>query len=159
MEPEISKHLTVGLNSTTRHLEAEAVLSRPVSLPGAENKEKVANDTAGKHLAAIILPKPKDELVYAHLPLMCYTSSAALKEHARPTRLVVLDPSSERTIAAAMGLPRAGVVGVFSDAPGAAPLLDYVWENVSHIGVPWLEKANHGKWLGLSVESRVPGQA
>jgi ribonuclease P/MRP protein subunit POP3 len=152
--------LTVGLNSTSRHLEVEAALSKPGSLPSAEAAPKSAEqEPPSKHLAVVFLSKPRDNLVYAHLPLLCYTASAAQKDKAQSTRLVMLDPSCERKIAACMGLPRAGVVGVFDDAPGTASLMDYIRENVGPVEVPWMESALSGKWLGTNVEHRVPGQA
>lgn len=157
-EPEILQHLTVGLNATSRHLKTEAALSKPGALTTAADKESKAEQTCTKRLAAIFLPKPKDNLVYAHLPLLCYTSSATQKDKAQQTRVVLLDPSSERTIATAMGLPRVGVIGVSEDAPGAGPLLEYVRENVDPVEIPWLEKALSGQWMGMTVETHIPGQ-
>lgn len=157
LEPEILRYLTVGLNTTSRHLETEAALSKPGALTPVD-KESKAEQTPRKHLAVVFLPKPKDNLVYAHLPLLCYTSSTTQKDKTQQTRLVLLDPSSERIIAAAMGLPRAGVVGVFEDAPGAGPLLEYVKENVVPVEIPWLEKALSGQWMGMNVETHIPGQ-
>jgi len=157
VEPEILKYLTVGLNTTSRHLETEAALSKPGALVPVD-KEKEPEQTSRKRLAVVFLPKPRDSLVYSHLPLLCYTSSATQKDKAQRTRLVLLDSSYERTIATAMGLPRAGVIGVFDDAPGALSLLEYVRENVDPVEVPWLEKALSGQWMGMNVETRVPGQ-
>lgn len=158
LEPEILKYLTVGLNTTSRHLENEAALSKPTALPTADKETKAEEQTIDKHLAVVFLPKPKDNLVYAHLPLLCYTTSCAQKNKAQCTRLVLLDSSCERTIATAMGLPRAGVTGIFENAPGAAPLLEYVQDNVDPVEVPWLEKALSGQWMGINVETHVPGQ-
>ncbi|KAG9678743.1 hypothetical protein KCU99_g925, partial [Aureobasidium melanogenum] len=156
LEPEILKYLTVGLNTTSRHLESEAASSKPGALPTAIKEAKV-EQAITKRLAVVFLPKPMDNLVYAHLPLLCYTASCAQKNKAQCTRLVLLDASCERTIATAMGLPRAGVVGVFDDAPGAAPLLEYVRDNVDPVEVPWLDKALSGQWMGINVETHVPG--
>jgi ribonuclease P/MRP protein subunit POP3 len=157
LKPEILRYLTVGLNTTSRRLETEAALSNPGALITVD-KENKAEQTPWKRLAVVFLPKPKDNLVYAHLPLLCYTCSVNRKDKAQQTRLVLLDPSCERTIATAMGLPRAGVIGVFEDAPGAAPLLEYVRENVNPVEVPWLEKALSGQWMGINVETHIPGQ-
>jgi ribonuclease P/MRP protein subunit POP3 len=156
VEPEILKHLTVGLNTTSHHLETEAALSKPGAL-AAVDKDSEAEQTTKKRLAVVFLPKPKDNLVYSHLPLLCYTSSTQ-KDKTQHTRLVLLDPSCERIIATAMGLPRAGVIGVLEDAPGASPLIEYVRENVDPVEVPWLEKALSGQWMGMNVETHVPGQ-
>jgi ribonuclease P/MRP protein subunit POP3 len=37
-------------------------------------------------------------------------------------------------------------------------LLGYVRENVDPIEVPWLEKALSGQWMGMNVETHIPGQ-
>jgi ribonuclease P/MRP protein subunit POP3 len=158
VEPEIFKHLTVGLNTTGRHLETEAALSKPGAL-AAVDKENEAKQPTRKRLAVVFLPKPRDNLVYSHLPLLCFTSSATHEDKTQHTRLILLDPSCERTIAAAMGLPRAGVIGVFDDAPGASSLIEYVRENVDPVEVPWLGKAISGQWMGMNVETHIPGQA
>lgn len=158
MEPEILRYLTVGLNTTSRHLESEAALSKPGALVCVD-KEKEAEKTSRERLAVVFLPKLRNNLVYSHLPLLCYTSSATQKDKVQRTRLVLLDSSCERIIATAMGLPRAGVIGLFDDAPGALSLLEYVRENVDPIEVPWLEKALSGQWMGMNVETHIPGQA
>lgn len=157
VEPKILEYLTVGLNTTSRHLETEAALSKPGALT-TEDKESKAEQATGNRLAVVFLPKPRDNLVYSHLPLLCYTSSANEKDKVQQTRLVLLDPSSERILAASMGLPRAGVIGVFDNAPGAGPLLEYVRQNVDPVEIPWLEKALSGQWMGMNVETHIPGQ-
>jgi ribonuclease P/MRP protein subunit POP3 len=157
VEPEILRYLTVGLNSTSRHLETEAALSKPGALVTVDKVEE-AEQTSRKRLAVVFLPKSRDNLVYSHLPLLCHTSSAAQKDKAQRTRLVLLDPSYERTIATAMGLPRVGVIGVFNDAPDTSSLLEYVRENVDPVEVPWLEKALSGQWTGMNVETHIPGR-
>ncbi|THZ09746.1 hypothetical protein D6C95_01054 [Aureobasidium pullulans] len=157
-EPEILKHLTVGLNSTSRHLEAEAAFSKFEQTSVPDKETKATEQATRKRMGVVFLTKPKDNLVYAHLPLLCYASSGAEKEKSQHTRLVLLDPACERTIATAMGLPRAGVVGLFDDAPGAAPLLEYIRDNVALVEVPWLEQALSGKWMGINVETYLSGQ-
>jgi ribonuclease P/MRP protein subunit POP3 len=157
VEPKILEYLTVGLNTTSRHLETEAALSKS-GAPTTEYKESKAELATGNRLAVVFLPKPRDNLVYSHLPLLCYTSSANMKDEAQQTRLVLLDPSSERILAASIGLPRAGVIGVFDNAPGAGPLLEYVRQNVDPVEIPWLKKALSGQWMGVNVETHIPGQ-
>ncbi|KAI5208976.1 hypothetical protein E4T39_01087 [Aureobasidium subglaciale] len=158
LNPVILNYLTVGLNSTSRQLELEAASSKPEISSAAHENTRTTEQAAGRHLAVVFLPKPRENLVYAHLPLLCYTSSVKYKEKAQQTRLVLLDSSCERTIAAAMGLPRAGVIGVFDDAPGSVSLLAYVRDNVVPIEVPWLEKALSGNWTGITTEYHVAGQ-
>lgn len=156
-KPEVLDFLTVGLNSTTRCLESNAALSRPRVVTGTES-HKPGNQEEAKHLAVVVLPKPVDDLMYAHLPMLCFTASLSSKGKAA-TRLVLLDPFHERTIAAAMGLPRVGVLGVMDDTPGAASLLSYVRDNVEPVEVPWLADALSGNWMGVTLQTHVPEKA
>jgi len=68
--------------------------------------------------------------------------------------VVPLDAMSERKLCAAMGIPRIGVLGVMSDAPGAAPLLEYVRDQVSLLKVPWVKETSEGRWLGTKIGTR-----
>lgn len=65
--------------------------------------------------------------------------------------MVPLDETSERRLAAAVGISRIGVIGVMSSAPRAAPLLEYVREHVKPLGVPWVKETSEGRWLGTQI--------
>jgi ribonuclease P/MRP protein subunit POP3 len=89
-------------------------------------------------------------LPYTHLPTL-----AALVSARHPTkpaiRIVQLRASVEAKVCEALGLPRAAIVGVFEDAPGAGPLIEYVRETLDAVEVPWTREIGDGKWLGTKI--------
>lgn len=105
-------------------------------------------------MMAIFLPKQASEIVYAHLPSLCYTASLANNSSPK-IRLVSLNVSAEKRIAASLGIPRAGVIGIVEDAPGATALLEYVREQVPPIEIPWISRALNGDWMSTQVESNA----
>ncbi|TKA71865.1 hypothetical protein B0A49_03584 [Cryomyces minteri] len=132
--PELVKHLAIGLNSTTRYLEELASSSAPETIRADEEaadepeSEPCSNPTIParqRHLEAMFLSKSCNDLIYAHRA-----------QH------------PEKRIAAAIGLPRAGVIGVLEHAPGADALLSYVRENVEPVDIPWLNDARRAQHIG-----------
>jgi len=124
--PQVMKSITVGLNSTTRILENQ--ISSPTSDP----------------LKAIFLTQPFSSLQYAHLPLLCATSSP-------PVLLIPLQPASERALCGALGLPRVGIVGVKDGAEGA----EAIWEecrDVEVVKMPAVKEVKTGKWMGTRID-------
>lgn len=153
--PDVLNYMTVGINSTTRLLETKVSLSKSGGRAAVHDESSTERKQAGEELAVVFLSKPKDDLMYAHLPVLCYTGSKAQKSQ-EPIRLVILDSACERTISASLGLPRAGVIGIMENAPGATALIDYVRDNVTPVEIPWLEPALAGKWTGFKLETHVP---
>lgn len=154
--PDVQSYITIGLNSTTRHLESLAALSSRATLarlPWLEQDERVAggNIPALAHVDAIFLSQPSQDILYAHLPLLAVTASMAHPELPR-TRHVALKEASGARLANVMGLPRAGVIGILRSAPGAAPLLNYLREHTSPTACPWLEEAANNKFKEVRVD-------
>ncbi|KAF2100377.1 hypothetical protein NA57DRAFT_54469 [Rhizodiscina lignyota] len=149
-EPGIANFVTVGLNSTSRHLEA---LSAPLKDQTKQTSEVVQSEYRPP-LSAIFLPKARNDMIYAHLPLLAQTASSAqnLPAHSA-TRLVPLDSKHEQKLASSLGLPRAGVVGLMEGAPGTDALIEYVRSKVEPIDVPWLREAAEAKYMGLKVDA------
>ncbi|EON64463.1 hypothetical protein W97_03695 [Coniosporium apollinis CBS 100218] len=153
--PEVSKFLTVGLNSTTRHLETlMASATGNKQKPPSTVEDPPADGPDAQHMAVIFLPKSRNDLVYAHLPLMSRTAST-LRPELAATRLVSLSPAAEVKIAAALGLPRAGVVGILEGASGSESLVDYVRQHVRPVEVPWIEEATKGEYLPLQTQTET----
>jgi ribonuclease P/MRP protein subunit POP3 len=151
--PQISKHITVGLNSTSRRLES---LVEPVfSASTSENAKKPSQ--AHSPLAVIFLTQPVSSLQYSHLPTLVAFTAASRAGGFAP-RFVALDAAAEQKLKTALGIPRVSVLGVLSDAPGAAPLFGYVRHNVSPLDIPWVKEATQGKWLGTKISVEVPGE-
>lgn len=144
--PEISTFVTVGFNSTSRHLES---LAAPIKGTVKQTEAKEEVDQQG-HMSVVFLPKPRNDLIYGHLPLLAQTASLAEPQRTR-VRIVPLDSKHEIRISESLGLPRAGVVGLMEGAPGAEALLSYVRSKVEPIDVPWLKEAAEAKYLGLKL--------
>jgi RNase P subunit Pop3 len=129
--PPIELHLTIGLNVTTKALEAQISASalaplRVVFVAGAQSAPQ-----------------------HAHLPVL-----AAL---AVPKVLLVplRSAAAEKALCAALGLPRVGVVGLRGDAPGAEPLYACL-DDVPAVRVPFLDVSAAGLWLGSRVVGSKP---
>jgi ribonuclease P/MRP protein subunit POP3 len=115
------------------------------------NEDKQIPEESLKQLAAIFISETAtNHLPYSHLPTL--TALASARHSGLPKiRLVQLGTAAEAAISEALGLPRAGVVGVLADAPGAGPLLEYVREIVGAVDVPWTREVAAGEWLGTKI--------
>lgn len=154
-EPPILPHVLVGFNSVNRHLEALSAVSGHASNPLPAD---AANGLDGKpgHIATVFLLRPPDELIYRHLPTVCFTSSLAHPE-LPGTRLMLLDTDAEEQIAEALRYARVSMLALTKPenaegVPGMAALLDYVREHVNAVEVGWLSDAVEGKWLGTKID-------
>ncbi|KAF2836854.1 hypothetical protein M501DRAFT_996536 [Patellaria atrata CBS 101060] len=146
--PEISRHILVGLNSTSRHME---LTSKEIA------KSTLEGINLPSQLAAIFVTKSKkDDLMYSHLPLLARTSSC-LYPNSPPTVIVPLNLTVEPKLAQALSLPRVHVVGIMSSCPGASLLIDYVRDHIGPIEVPWVKEAVNAKYLGLKLQMMEPG--
>jgi ribonuclease P/MRP protein subunit POP3 len=170
--PAIHQHVTIGLNSTTRHLEsflhqqishktstkevqaAENSVpedERPETTVRSQEEDKVGPEETPKHLAAIFMTEAAiNHLPYSHLPTLTALASASHPSSPK-IRLVQLRSVAEAAICKALGLPRAGVIGILTDAPGAGPLLEYVREVVDAVDVPWTREVAAGRWMGTKI--------
>lgn len=149
--PLVQTHITVGLNSTSRHLESLL----PFKCPKGPNATASSGPGPNSSLVAIFLTNANSNyLPYSPLPTLTALASAA-RPSSPAIRLIQLRSNAEAKICEALGLPRAGIVGVFEDAPGARPLVERVRE-IEAVDVPWTREVSAGQWLGtnISVEGR-----
>jgi len=158
--PKPDPHILIGFNAVTRHLEALSTISGnhlDLSCPAELAPE---HQPPCRHVAAVFLLRPLDELIYVHLPTLCYTASLAHPGLPR-TRLVLLDESAEPQIAKALGLARVSVLAVIeppesgspeASAPGMEILTAYVREHIEAVGAGWLADAVDARWLGTKVD-------
>jgi len=182
--PKIGKHILVGINSVTRHLEALAARNAPRSMPVArEEKRKEDERKKGqaegeikkehsksedeedlKPLSMIILthPKPSMSPAHAHIPTLLHLSAlqppisrSSTPTTALTTRLIPLASSTDARLASALHIPRVGALAIFADAPGAKALEAFVQENVDVTECKWLEEAMRAEWKGLNVKSEI----
>ncbi|KAI9861642.1 MAG: hypothetical protein M1824_002072, partial [Vezdaea acicularis] len=160
--PEITKHLTIGFNSTNQALEALAQLSRPSSMASLRpGKASTAPDPASasekpsvalKPLAVIFFRRSDQALgISSHLPLLSHVASLAFP-NSSPTRLVALPAAAEARLAECLGIPRVCFLGLLEDAPGAENVIRYIREHVAVVSVPWLSEASQGTYLPLQVK-------
>lgn len=147
--PSIQTDLLIGFNSVTRHLESLSPYSSPTK-PQGDPKER-----RPRHISAVFLLRPLDDLIYSHLPLLCHTASLAYPDLSG-TRLVLLDPTTEVKVAAALAQsPRISVLAVLEpedEGNGTRELCEYVRKHTEPVDVPWLKEAMEGKWLGTKID-------
>lgn len=145
----IQNQLLIGFNQVTRHLEKLSTDSRK------KHGSSTPDETPTQHIAVVFLLRPLDDLMYSHIPTLCYTASAAHPE-LPPTRLVVLDSSVETRVLGNLSQSRSvSVLAVLDggqDLDGLDKLVGYVREHVEPIDVPWLREAREGKWLGMKID-------
>jgi ribonuclease P/MRP protein subunit POP3 len=114
-EPEISKHIVVGLSSTYRSLEAQARNRHEAS-----TERRVPVDVV--FVCRDALPEPACN----SLPLLVALASPAEE----PLRLVPVTEPAAQSIASVMDLPRASMFSICESAPGSRPLLQFVRDNI-----------------------------
>lgn len=85
------------------------------------------------------------ELLWERLPILVHSYSAG-KANSPPVRLVPLPRGSEVRLSQAIGIPRAGMIGIARDAPGTDQLIDLVRNLVDPIVVPWLKDIDQGNY-------------
>ena len=143
LAPPISSHVTVGFNSTFRRLQESSRHTAPSTL----NTSLTDDRPSMPSLAAIFVLGPYNPSFHAHLPVLCTTSLVVL------VHLAPLTAASR--VCESLKQPRAGLVGVFENAPHARPLLDFVKQHVPLVEVPWLEEAKAGAYLPLNIRTDV----
>ncbi|ELR08908.1 hypothetical protein VC83_05860 [Pseudogymnoascus destructans] len=137
--PELSSYILVGLNSITRHLESQSRKACPPSL-GVPIPSSDGPANPQRHLAVVVTTWPSvPPILTSHLHKLLQTSSL-LHPSLPPTRLVILPRSSEKRLCSALGVPRAGFIGVFDGAPSATAVIDFCLANVPELEVDgWLK--------------------
>ncbi|KAI1974030.1 RNase P and RNase MRP subunit [Ophidiomyces ophidiicola] len=129
--PDVTQHLTIGFNSTVRAL--EQLCMYPLQDMGkrlqshdtmTSIQKKNATPLAAIFVCRSTLPAALD----APLPLLVKSASQKLPDGEK-IRLVYLGENAEIRISKALGVPRAGVIGVATYA-SATVLIDYIRVNV-----------------------------
>lgn len=146
---ELSSHILVGLNSITRHLEFQPRQACPPSLA----MQIPGSDSPRRHLAVVVTTWPSVPLILtSHLHKLLQTSSL-LHPNLPPTRLVILPRSNEKRLCSALGVSRAGFIGIFDNAPSATAIIDFCLANVPEMEVgEWL-KANKSTFMPLKINT------
>jgi len=114
-KPALAETIVVGLNSVTRQLSA-------------------TSSEANVALAVIFLSRPKDAIIYSHLPPLC--AMAPARHACQPSvRLVLLGEKADARLAEALALPRVGVIGIGDDPPWQG-LVSFVTARMPAVSVP-----------------------
>lgn len=135
--PAIATDIKVGLNSVTRAMESQAAV-----IPSA-------HQPLPRIIAVVFLPKHKDDMAVAHLPVLAAYASLT-KSTTSAIRIVAFDVIAEKRLATVLGLPRVGAVGIMEGGEGSA-LVDFVRKHVAPVDVPWIREAGSAKYLALKV--------
>jgi ribonuclease P/MRP protein subunit POP3 len=168
--PGITPYLTVGLNSTTRHLELLAQKAIPESLPlhrnlspavgGKAINPKIASapeqeqsgtpqEPTQKPLVAVFVARSSQPtLMHAHLPLLTATASLSHSE-GPPIALVALPKGAEARLVSALGIPRVSVVGLLEGATGSTALVEFVRRNVAAVDI----EGGRNRWRGTKTKA------
>lgn len=160
-DPEVSAYILVGLSSATRHLQSLSSSTKPSLVCEAGDGagaghltpllEKQQN-TKPSHLTALFVSRSTPPILSSHLRNLVATASLAHPE-LPATRLVQLPRGCDARVAASLGLPRAGVVGLIVDAPHSKPLVDFVLEQVHTIEVLWLKEMRDAQYLPVKINA------
>lgn len=111
----LAETISVGLNSVTRQLSA-------------------VSSEAEAALAVIFLSRPKDAIIYSHLPTLC--AMASTRHASQPSiRLVLLGENADARLTEALALPRAGVIGIVDGSPWQE-LVSLVRDRMSRVPAP-----------------------
>ncbi|KAG0643564.1 hypothetical protein HOY80DRAFT_879959 [Tuber brumale] len=152
--PEISKYLTIGLNSTTACLEGLAGERRPVAFAPPATQGGKENRKPAMRAVFVTRADPQASLLHSHIPLLCALASGE-GEGGGSVRLVQLPRGSEARLADALGVARAGFVGLLEGAPEdvVAGLMEVVERYVLPVRVPWLqERGMVGGYRAVNVK-------
>jgi ribonuclease P/MRP protein subunit POP3 len=148
--PAISSHVTLGFNTTIRHLESLSAIARPQLLGGPilEPSQPIGQPAS---LAAVFVCHPGlPPILTSSLPLLIATASLAFPEEP-PTRLVPLGKMAGDRLAQALHQPTVGFIGLRSDAAMAQKLIDLVRDRVQPVDVPWLREASSTTYLPVKI--------
>ena len=162
---ELLNYLTIGFNTTTRHLEALAqsriLANRQLAAPGSDIEAKEAckaprinlQSSILKPLEAIFVPRSDQaSIMHSHLPTLIKAASMA-PASSQDIKLVALPKGGEAKLSSALGIPRVGLIGLMAGAPDASPLIKFVRQNVPEVEAVWLAEAGAGVYLPVEINT------
>jgi ribonuclease P/MRP protein subunit POP3 len=156
--PEIGKHILIGINSVTRHLEALAAHHAPSTMPVAVSgtgEQDAIDDPRPVSMVITTHPKPSSSTAHAHLPTLVHLSTLKSSSLPQATRLIPLATVTDPRLASILHIPRVGALAIFADAPGAQTLEVFVREKVGVTECPWIDEAMAADWKGLNIKREI----
>ena len=139
--PKINDFLTIGFNSTTRHLEA---MVKTASIDASVKPKPL--------IAVFVCPDGKPPILYSHLPLLCKSASKSYPQ-SQETRLVSLSQAAEHHLKSALGIHQVSLIGVKEGASGSESLAEYIRNQVAPLDIPWLEVSSRGIFLPTEIKA------
>jgi ribonuclease P/MRP protein subunit POP3 len=154
---EIRRHILIGINATTRHLEALAARNAPATMLASADEDSTSDSELPRPISMVILTHPKPSLspVHAHLPTLIHLSTIKTQIDTQPTRIVPLATSTEARLSSALHIPRIGALAILANAPGAKALENFVRENIDTTTCKWIDEAVGAEWRGVNVKGGV----
>lgn len=168
--PDLINFVSIGFNSTTRHLETLAQQAAPSLLIADKTDPVIAgkismSQKTGQSGAQISMQKPllavfvpcikESSKLYSHLPVLVKKASMAFP-HVPAIRLVTLPLDAETRLSEALKIPRVGLIGLECDAPGVSALAEVIRANVPELIVPWLQESKAGAYLPTDIKTIHP---
>ncbi len=160
---EILNYLTIGFNTTNRYLEALAQKSTPgtfqpatqgldIQLRKPHEARKVDLQASSlKPLEAVFVPRSdQPSIMHSHLPVLIKAASLASSPPGN-IKLVVLPKGAKSKLSTALGIPRAGIIGLVRGAPATTPLLEFIKKRVPEVEIPWLSEREAGVYLPVNI--------
>jgi ribonuclease P/MRP protein subunit POP3 len=144
--PDIFSYITLGFNTTVRHLESLAAISRPPLLGEATLEQPKIAPLSAVFVCRTGLPA----ILTSSLPLLAATASLAFP-HESPIRLVPLGKAAGDKLAQTLHQPRVGFIGLLSHTSAAENLIGLVRTRVQPVDIPWLKETNSGAYLPVKV--------
>jgi ribonuclease P/MRP protein subunit POP3 len=153
--PDIFSYITLGFNTTVRHLESLAAISRPPLLGEATLEQpKYAAAQPVEQIAPLsavfVCRTGLPAILTSSLPLLAATASLAFP-HESPIRLVPLGKAAGDKLAQTLHQPRVGFIGLLSHTSAAENLIGLVRTRVQPVDIPWLKETNSGAYLPVKV--------
>ena len=149
--PAISSHLTLGFNTTIRHLESLSAISTPQPLGGPTLEQSKSIGLLAPLSAVFVCRAGLPPILTSSLPLLTATASLAFPDEP-PTRLIPLGKTAGDRLAQALHQPTVGFIGLRSDTGAAKNLIDLVRDRVQPVDVPWLKEAGSATYLPVKIK-------
>ncbi|CAH2353199.1 hypothetical protein CLIB1423_09S05006 [[Candida] railenensis] len=138
--PEISKHLTIGFNSTVKALERQAQGTRD-KLAGNNNvpKEENIEEDDNVYIKYVFITKfeisPK--VLLEPFPVLTRVASRNREDQ---VKLVQLPRGSSKRLSEVLNVSNVTIVGLSNEFTEASGIYDLINSKVKDVEVPWIEK-------------------
>ncbi|KAG5513563.1 hypothetical protein PMAC_000995 [Pneumocystis sp. 'macacae'] len=152
----IAKHMTLGINETTKQLEMYSSLEIPSSAPNYLKNEKkkdekyisiLKNNKSVKILKVIFVccEDISSSILYSHFPILCgvvneiFSKIETHNNDFQPgIRLVALPKGSEQQLSKAVGLKRLAAMGIMKNTPYSEEIIKYIFKKIPPVHIPWI---------------------